>query len=927
MKKSVYINSLEASHIYSHMVRGFDIEDNYVGMIPFSLELMKLEEVGMNIQQFTKSNKKLFSEDIINVRFTYSVSSADELLIMVNEKLKVNENKLDNKNAELKGIQNLNTKKSGKLVAEIENLKDYSEKLNLFIDEIKGNKDNWLKVQKDKLREELYLNGFTISHLDKKTGEPIHEKYVVYKRSSSKSRTGKVLFIKESLHEEMINWSRMRLKFPVNEKIDYASLLAYESLVGSTLESTIEIDPKNMLIVDDIESRFNKVANVVQVNDSGNLESVERSAEIVNSLFDGESLLQAEYFEEGKSMKLLRNHMFKSAAFSTNIQLFLQDQHETKGIQVPYDEWEIKNMFGEPMLAKDIKFIFTPTSLKALKFSRIFKNEKTDKQEAHKKMFNHWKEIVEKEGNTFGVCKEEKESRQGYDEQGNILQQMSYQMINCLPARKDDIENLTIFEKGYIEKLKNDDRFFIEYIRKNANLMNSNEMFAEVYEINNSFTNTKIFRDFRKAEINKYVTRMKRGKIRLNRDYAVMLGNPIEFLYHSIGEFNVDNHKLALQNNGIYTTLFDFNKELVGFRNPNTSPSNVLVAKNIHNEEIEKYINLTKNIVCVNAVDFELQDLLSGCDYDSDTIALFDNGTLLKVAKKCFGQYRVCLNNISSKKNTYYINNSDMFAIDNQLADSQKNIGKVVNLGQWCMSAYWDELAYGNLKVTKKLLKNVDVMTVLSGIAIDMAKKFYNIDIPSEINKIENCDELKKYDIKKKTHKVRKKPNFFKYINGNKKNDKNKKVDGNKKKYDPYKCPMDHLFDAMDNLERAEQKGNVEFEDLLETHDKKKANRKQEQDIIEIINEMNRKIRSVIANKSLKEDEENRKIIMIITASYAKIEKKTVKQETMYDLLSKLGNNKEINRRLLNALYVTKRNVFLGAFKKSQNKNKTKKSN
>ncbi|HDX9638996.1 TPA: hypothetical protein ACGXMH_001321 [Bacillus mobilis] len=915
MKKTVYINSLEASHIYSHMVRGFDIEDNYVGMIPFSLELMKLEEVGMNIQQFTKTNKKLFSEDIINVKFTYSVSSADELLIVVNEKLKVNENELDNKNAELKKIMNLNTKNGKKLIAEIERLNVYNEKLNLFLDKINENKDNWLKVQKDKLREELYINGFTISHVDKKTGEIIPKKYIVYKRSSSKSRTGQVLFIKESLYEEMINWSRMRLMFPVNEKIDYASLLAYESLVGSSLEGTLKISPKNMLIVDDIESKFNKVANVVQINNDGELESVVRDAEIVNSLFDGESLLEAKYFGEGKSMKLLRNHMFKSAAFSTNIQLFLRDQHKKMNIKEPYDEWAVKNMFGEPMLAKDIEFIFTPTSLKALKFSHIFKNEKTNKQEAQKKMFDHWKEIVEKEDNIFGVCKQEKESKQGYDERGNILQQMSYQMINCLPASEEDIENLTIFEKGYIEKLKNDDQFFIEFIRKNANLMNSNEMFAEVYERNNSFINTKIFRDFRKAEINKYVTRMKRGKIRLNGDYAVMLGNPLEFLYHSIGEFNVNNHKLALKGNEIYTKLFDFDKELVGFRNPNTSPSNVLVAKNTYNGEIEKYFNLTKNIVCVNAVGFEIQDLLSGCDYDSDTIALFDSETLLELAKRCFGEYRVCLNNISSKKNTYYLNNAEMFVIDNQLADSQKNIGQIVNLGQWCMSAYWDELVHGNVKVADKLLKQVDVMTVLSGIAIDMAKKFYDIDIPSEVNKIRNCDELKKCDIKKETCKVRKKPNFFKYI------------DEDKKIYELYKCPMDYLFNDMKNLERAAQRENIDFEELLKVLDKKKANRKQEEDIINLITGMNEKIRSVVANASLKDNEQNRKITMIVTNSYAKLEKKTVKETTMYDLLSKLGNNKEINRRLLNALYVTKRNVFLGAFKKSQNKNKTKKSN
>ncbi|WP_369899762.1 hypothetical protein [Bacillus manliponensis] len=914
MKKSVYINSFEASHIYSHMVRGFDIDSDYVGMIPFSLELIKLKSMEMDIRQISKSNKKLISDDIINVKFTYSVQSGNELLKTNHEKLERNNEKLKIKEAELEGLLENNKKKRKKLVSEIENLNAYSEKLAFFIDKIEANKDSWSEVKKVDLREILYNKGFTITHVDKKTEEISEKKYVVYKRSSSKSREGQVLFIKESLYNEMINWSRMRLPFSKHEKMDYASLLAYESLVGSSIEETIEINPKNILIVDDVESKFNKVCNVVQISNNGNLESVEEKTEIVNSLFDGAALLEDKYFPNGK-MKLLRNHMCKCAAFSTNIQKFLQDRHDEMKIAVPYDEWEIENMFGDPIFAKDIEMIFTPSSLKALKFSHVFENEKTDKQEAKKKMFNYWKEFIEKEGNVWGVCKEEKESKHGYDEQGNILQQMSYQMINCLPATKKDIKELTIFEKGYVEKLKNDDRFFIDYIRDNANLMNSNEMFAEVCEINNNFINTKIFRDFRKAEINKYVTHVKRGKVRLHGDYVVMLGNPIEFLYHSIGEFNIDNHKLVLKDNEIYTTLFNFNKELVGFRNPNTSPSNVLVAKNIYNEEIEKYINLTKNIVCMNAVNFELQDLLSGSDYDSDAIALFDNETLLSTAKKCFGKYKVCINNISGKKNTYYLNNSEMFVVDNQLSDSQKNIGQVVNLGQWCMSVYWDELKNGNVEVAEKLLKNVDIMTVLSGIAIDMAKKFYNIDIPSEINKIKNSNELKKYNIKKEAYKVREKPNFFKYI------------DGNKKDYESYECPMDYLLKEMKDLGRAEQRECVGFGELLEIHDKKKANRKQESDIIEIIKEMNEKIKSVIVNKSLKENEKNRKITMIITASYAKIEKKTVKETTMYDILTKLENNKEINRRLLSALYNTKRKTFLGVFKKSQNKNKTRESN
>jgi hypothetical protein len=219
-----------------------------------------------------------------------------------------------------------------------------------------------MKLSNGALREYLYINGFTLRTVNEKTGEIKEVEYVVYKRSSSKSRSGQCLFIKKSLHKEMINWSRMYLPFQKDMDVDYASLLAYESLVGSSLEDTIVINPNNMLIVDDVDSKFNQVCNVVRKG-AEFLESVTENVTVSNSLFDGESLLDSKYYVEGQAMMLLRNHMFKSAAFNTNIQQFLMDNCP-EGIE--YDEWQIENMFGEKMFAKDIDSIITPSSLKAL---------------------------------------------------------------------------------------------------------------------------------------------------------------------------------------------------------------------------------------------------------------------------------------------------------------------------------------------------------------------------------------------------------------------------------------------------------------------------------------------------------------------------------------------------------------------------------
>ncbi|WP_214480986.1 hypothetical protein [Bacillus sp. SM2101] len=869
---NVYIRSIEGSDIYSHMIRDKVLKSEYNGMIPYSLELIKLLKEGLTVH-IVKHSDKQFSDDIINVKFNQRVRSGEEILKILSEKVyKINDQ-----------LSNLDEQSEEKRVK----LANYNNKINTYMKVIQFeiDMDKWKEVKNDKLREYLYLNGFTITTVNDKTGEVTTDKYVVYKRSSSKSRTGQCLFIKEDLYNEMINWSRMYLSFDKESKFDYASLLAYESLVGSSLEDTIKINPNNMLIVDDVESRFNQLCNVVRKGEDGFLDSITENTQVKNSLFDGESLLDSEYFAEGQSMKLLRNHMFKSAAFNCNIQKFLRD-YCPEGVN--YDNWKIDNMFGESMLAKDIQFIFTPSSLKALKFSDVL-DSKQD-------MWNYWKRLVSDEDSMFGVCKHEKKSKRGVDDNGDILQQTSYQMLNCLPMEGEDITKLTVFEKEYIHKLKSDDDFFIQHITQSANSINSNLMFVDLYNRNDQIVNTKLFRDFRKAEINKYVTHVKNGKVRLKGDYCVLLGNPMEFLYHAIGQFDVEDiHNLSLTGNEIYTTLHEFEKELVGFRNPNTSPSNVLIAKNKYVKEIKDYFNLTDNVVCVNAIKFALQDILSGCDYDSDTCLLFDDVNLLGIAKQCPDNYLVCINDVESEPKKYKMNNENMSIIDNQLATSQKKIGQVVNIGQLCMSIYWDMLKKGESEnVLNKLMKKVDVMTVLSCICIDLAKKFYDTDIENEVRNVAKIPELK-----------REKPLFWQYVS------KSETIRDRVIKYD---CPMDYLIIDMSDLKYGEKREDVRLLDLVVKQNIIKADRKQKAKILNYVEVMNRDIKGIYAKVT---DENERNNILDNKVKYFnyRMQKLTVKPNTMYALLREAINNKShMTTKLMNVLYTTQRQTFLNAF-------------
>lgn len=245
----------------------------------------------------------------------------------------------------------------------------------------------------------------------------------MYKRSGAKSRIGNCLFIKENLYKMMINWSRMYMVLPEDKPLDVVGLGAYSSLVTSA-------------------------------GADGYLESNKKMTEIKSTFTDGSALLDSSLFTEahaGKGMMLLRNHFFKSASFNTNIQKFFKDHFGSN-----YNTATVTDMFDNKILAKDVKMICTPNSLKAFKFSSIVGTEKD--------MFNYWKDVVKADNCIFGVVKHEKISKHIF--YGKLHQQMYYQMINSLPISKDELKDLTAFELQYVDKLKNDINELLFFLNK-----------------------------------------------------------------------------------------------------------------------------------------------------------------------------------------------------------------------------------------------------------------------------------------------------------------------------------------------------------------------------------------------------------------------------------------------------------------------------
>lgn len=815
--KNIYIRNFEGVDIYKHMQFGKKIA-NYSGMFPYSLELLKLESIGLKKHAY-KGYGKTVSDDIINVKFGCGYKDPD----------------------------------TGDMV-----------------------------YTKDQLRDMLYKDGFTL----------YGEEYVLYKRSGAKSRVGNCLFIKKKLYNKMIKWSRMYIKFPKNKKFDVVGLAAYSSLVSSAIEDVITIDPDSILMIDDVESKFTVKANVISKGEDGFLQSTLEDKEITSCFTDGSCLLDTSLFtgvHAQKSMMLLRNHMFKSAGFRTKIQKFIKDYYKDG-----YETATVTDMFGNKMLAKNIRLICTPNSLKAFKFAKFV----GDGSKAA--MYYYWKQIVKQDGNLFGVCKHEKITKHIFN--NTNYQQLSYQMINSMPLNKEDLKNLCSFEFNYVDKLKNDDNEFLSYLTKEANAMNCNEAMVSIAERNRNFMKTKIFKDFRKQSISSYVKKLKKGKIKVVGDYCTMVSNPYEYLQAAVGAYKEGNE--LLQGNQIYTSLFPSGEELVCFRNPHTSQANVYIGINTYCPKFSEYFEFSKNIVIVNSIENEICDILSGCDFDSDTALVTNNKVLLEAGRQCYKKYNVCINNIASAKNEYLLNNAEMALIDNKLAKSKNTIGQVVNIGQLAMSKYWDNKFNGIEEGQQELLSIINIMTILSGVAIDNAKKNYEMDMEEEIK-----------HIKENKYMPKNKPLFWQYVSG----DKNIK-----KKICKFNTPMDLLSEAIDEvIKKANGKETVNLEKLLIVQPTRHVNKKQIDKILNELDEAKHLINNyqdAAKNANNLDDKKEifNKIDELLKDEELKVKNRKIKPETIYVLLKRINADDEIVSRiktlLINMLYKTHTNLLIDAF-------------
>ena len=686
------------------------------------------------------------TRDIICITFKYGSRTYEEEIAYLNKRIKSYEK--DKKISEEQKQQKI----------------DF---LNTLKEKAIENKDKYIRYTKDQLRILYYTQGVDIFYnVYSKRGKILSTEKIHYKmlyRSTGKAKVGSCMFIREELYDIARDYLYMGIKLP-KENAPIIEIGAYSSLVASSIVGKVKIDPKDILILKDVDSFLKTNVVSIETDKKKHCHAVtKKDYKLKNTMFDGQALIDHSLFPTwGNGYILLRQHMFKAAAFDCYLQQWFKDYYGDK-----YENAVIKDMWGNEHKVTDIKMVTTDNAIKWIKFNGI--------------TYDYWCERVKQDNdNWFGIVKTAHPSKLGN------VQFQSYQMVNALDI--DTIEGAVQCTKDYIYQLKNDINIFLDYLKRNSNFSNDFEVLIALVKQDPEFEQCSYFKDRRDRIIQSYIANAKMGRIINNGDNLTIVGSPYAMLLYTVGEDPESDPTFNSEDGCIqcFTERFEDGEYLAEFRSPFNSCNNLGYLHNHYDYRLDKYFNIGKNCIAINMIHTDFQDKNNGADQDSDSIYTTNQKDIVAHAKYCIRHYPTIVNNIPKEKNTYTNSLEDFAKIDNKLAASQMSIGSSSNLAQIALS-------YSYTFSNQKYKDYVCILSVLAQCAIDNAKRTFDININEEIDRIQRDMDIN----------INGYPIFWKAIK--KKNDKrngvklseltDKQIQRRNSMYNPeIICPMNSLY-------------------------------------------------------------------------------------------------------------------------------------
>ncbi|ACO85809.1 hypothetical protein [Clostridium botulinum] len=840
------------------------IFSKYKGSMDYSLLTMYLQE---NHKKFIKVNKKkqrYYSNDMITVNFDYSVTE------------------------------------------------EYKNK--------KGKTKKKVITSTKELREKLYKDGFTLNV------NGVDTKYVRLYRSSGSARNGKVNFVNEKYYEDILKYCMAGIEYKNKNDLDLPSIEAYISLIATSIIDTFQMSPKNVLLIDDIESTFPDTVMATELikkkyDEKGNVKRGElhtyvAEKEITNKLTDGEALLSKEIFEENcygdKATIQLRNRFYKGIGINTDIQQFFEDNGITN----------VSQLNGKTLAKdiKDIKLITTKSSIKYLK-------------KEFNKTFEEWCDIAL---DTWGICKTDKGQHHNF----NNMAFTHYQLLNTLGMSYKEMEQFLQPTKEYIKLLKNDVSVFKLYLGliKDGTLKeileeceedtteledftSNSEFVLNMLKINEDFINTKICKKFREEIINNYKKNVKKGHVLINGTYATVINNPYEYLLASIGQYK--GLSKTLHKRECYCKKYNNGDDILAVRSPQPTMSNVTtMINNTECKEFDEYFNPTDNVIFISSIGWNIMELESSMDFDGDCCLITNDRLLTRkyrkldediaIDGKTIKRFLVSTDFTWKSPIPRSYTPKDLANTDINCAEGK--IGEVINLVQMLNSVYWDKKYKGEKLIKKGLLtrgklekelfelyRDISNLNILSCIVIDSAKKSSPVDVTKELDRIRAKGYLGRDTIRVYNKDTRKwedkevgiRPFFFKFLDG-----------GKDYKFNKYDTGMDYLIRIMNKGDDRKDANDttINLKDCLIKQKMNEADRKKIQKFTNLVAREQYEISNVYKNDKLEVKEEYRQVQDIKADFKEKFDKITLNKVTIYTIIKRLSKAIKIldnNRKIL----------------------------
>lgn len=816
------------------------------------------------------------------------------------------------------------------------------------------------------LRDYYYEHGVTINlPTYNRDGVITKEETVKYKmlmRNPGKAKDGECIFVKEELHNVALKYITMDLweKMPM-DNADIVGMSAYAPLTTATAIDYITIPMENIFIVKDEDvstmikaftvktreipyvkqeidyketeeyinifgftfykrkqkenpklkyiaskSKTALKSNGINPDDCPMQETIvykkecyvdrtNEETEVKNTLWDGMGLADESIFpEEMDGFIYCRTHFFKSCLFRGNIQDYFKNHYREN-----YDTATVTDMFGNVFRVKDIKVIITENSIKWIKFKNLMGKD-------DKAAYKYYVRVMKKHNEKFAIVKTAHKSKWGE------LQRSSYQINNSLPTtNKQILKPIAKPSINYCNALKTDHEAFINHLKINTNRYSINNVLVALDEWNEDFKCTEYFKTKKDKIISDFKNkRLKLGKLLQYGDNLTICGNPIALLMKVTGqnflnEGCFENIQDAIQ---CYTTRFEDNEKLAGFRSPHNSPNNIVHLVNNRSKLIEKYFpKLGDNVIIINGIYTDVQSRLNGQDLDTDAVYVTNQSEIVKLAKCSYENYPTIINGIPLAGDSIYKKDMKSYAkMDNKISAAQYAIGYASNVAQLALSYYYD----GGCESTD--LEDVFIIcSVLAQVAIDSAKRTHDIDFNSELRRLGRLSCMNPNDGKKY-------PIF--YAENQKENKKNTKSNIKEEEVKRFNCPMEILAEIIEegiiDL-RKHKEFEVETKPLsvVFQHNKESGSKKYKQfkKIISIVHEYDKKVKEL--DKA--DDAYSKKVNGEFDECMRKIDKLSVNKTTMSALIDYAFNGKGgIRSRLLVALYEKDTEKFLNCFKK-----------